>query len=372
MASSRTRESSSKENERVTLIEQFIDLFHIPFSLGCFLLAGIFGPPGAMLLTYIQTSNRNESLSRTLCLFFGEEIAGWRGFIASILFSIILFYFLYIIRFMRLRLLAVKPELLPILPEDEETFHQVFSPICHLRPPLIIGTILVLLAQLQIYPELPTNYVRFAESYIANLVYIFIWVLFWLMVVGTFLWVYFGSIRGLYQLGTKALQLKSFHEDKTLGTRPIGALSLTFASLYIIGIGLAILLVLILLPQISIPFFTGLLATLILIGIVFFFLPLYSVHKRMLEAKRFEQETVRQQISKVFEKSTNRSSEKDLGEALDRLTTIIAVDVTKGELETIPTWPVDVPILSRFVTIIFSVIGILIANYVMIYLFRWK
>jgi ABC-type multidrug transport system fused ATPase/permease subunit len=193
------------------------------------------------------------------------------------------------------------------------------------------------------------------------------------MVVGTFIWIYFGSIRGLYELGKKPLKLKSFHEDKTLGTRPVGLLSLSFASLYIIGIGLAVLLVLILSPQTSFPFFTGLLAILILLGIIFFFFPLYSVHQRMVEVKTREQESVRKQLSKVFETRTrSESSEKDLGEALDRLTKIIAVDVTKGELENIPTWPVDAPIISRFITLLFSIIGILIANYVMFYLLNWK
>jgi uncharacterized membrane protein YqjE len=193
------------------------------------------------------------------------------------------------------------------------------------------------------------------------------------MVVGTFIWVYFGSIRGLYELGNKSLKLKSFREDKTLGTRPIGLLSLSFASIYIIGIGLAVLLVIIILPRTTVPLFTGLIATLILIGITFFFLPLYTVHKRMLEAKHREQENVREQLSRVVEtRKASESSERDLGEALDRLTTIIAVDITKEELEAIPTWPVDTPIMSRLVTLIFSIIGILIANYLMLYFLKWK
>jgi hypothetical protein len=274
---------------------------------------------------------------------------------------------------MRLKLVTAKSTLLPLLPEGEEAFHQVFSPICHLRPPILLGTTLIILANFQTYPDLPINYATFAGSYTASLVFVYLWLIFWLMVVGTFMWVYFGSIRGLYMLGTKSLILKSFREDKTLGTKPIGLLSLSFASIYIIGIGLAVLLVIILLPQTTFPFFSSLLAILILIGIAFFFLPLYSVHKRMVEAKSREQENVRQQLSKVVEqKLTSESSMKELGEALDRLTTIIAVDITKEELDSIPTWPVDAPIIGRLVTLIFTIIGILIANYVMLYLLRWR
>jgi uncharacterized membrane protein YqjE len=230
---------------------------------------------------------------------------------------------------------------------------------------------LIILVQLQTYPEIPANYAKFAKNYTPYLAYIYIWLLFWLIVVGTFIGVYFGSIQGLFQMGTKSLKLNIFHEDKTLGTRPIGLLSLSLATIYIIGIGLAVLLVLILIPQATLSLFTGLLVTLILTGVIFFFLPLYSVHKSMVEAKNRELNRVRQEVSKVFESRSTKSSEKDLGEVLDRLTKIIAVDVTKGELEAIPTWPVDVPIISRLVTLLFTIIGILIANYLMRYLLRW-
>lgn len=362
-------ESSLKGPERLTLIERCVEISHVPFKLGCFLLAGIFGPPGAFLLTYIQSKSTGESFSRTLFLFFGVELPGPQGLIALLLFSAILFYFLYMIRFMRMRLCKAKPTLLPLLPEGEETFNQIFDPICSLRPPLVIGTILIILAQFQTYPELPINYALFVGSSPANLVFVYVWLFFWLMVVGTFIWLYFGSIRGLYQMGSTSLKLKSFREDKRLGTRPIGLLSLWFASIYIVGISLAVLLVIILAPDTTFPFFTGILSLLIFIGICFFFLPLYSVHQRMVEAKNLEHEKVRQQLLKALEA---RKNDGNLGEALDRLTMIIGADVTKGELTDIWTWPVDFPILSRFVTLIFSVIGILMANYIIIFILGWK
>ena len=92
----------------------------------------------------------------------------------------------------------------------------------------------------------------------------------------------------------------------------------------------------------------------------------------MLEAKSREQEALRQQLSKVVEMPrASESSQKDVSEALDRLTRIIAVDITKEEVEAIPTWPVDAPILGRLMTLIFSIITILLANYLMRYILRW-
>jgi hypothetical protein len=202
---------------------------------------------------------------------------------------------------------------------------------------------------------------------------VYIWLLLWLLVVGSFIWVYVASIRGLYEMGKKPLKLRNFHEDRSLGTRPIGLLSLTFASVYLFGMGLAIVLILVLLPRTTLPLFSGLILSLIILGTMFFFLPLYSVHKRMLEEKQLQQNTIRQQLSRVVgNKSGSDATTKELGEAIDRLTTILAVEVTKDDLANIPTWPVDAPIMSRLVTLIFSIIGILIANYLLIYILQWK
>lgn len=372
MSTKRESVSFTKGPESPTFLEWLINAFHIPFSWGCLLLAFVFGPPGAVLLTYVQTSSIEDALARTLRLFLGLVVPGWRGVAALALFSIILFYFLYMIRYMRLKLVAAKPTLLPLLPEGEETFHKIFSTVSQLLPPLLLGVVLIILANLQTYPDLPINYVKFIESSSANLYYVFVWLLFWLMIVGTFIWVYFSSIRGLHELGKEPLKLKSFREDKTLGARPIGLLSFSFASIYIGGIGLAVFMVIIILPASSTLLYSSLLAFLILIGIAFFFLPLYTIHQRMLEAKNLEQEALRQKFSKVYEMpKASESPQKDVSEALDRLTNIITIDVTKAEVDAIPTWPVDAPILSRLVTLMLSIIGIIVANYLMTYVLQW-
>jgi len=138
------------------------------------------------------------------------------------------------------------------------------------------------------------------------------------------------------------------------------------------GMGLVVFMVIIIIPQSSTLLFSSLLVFLILIGIAFFFLPLYTVHKRMLEAKHLEQETLRQQYINVHERlKASESSQQEVSDALDRLTNIITIDVTKAEVEAIPTWPVDAPILSRLVTLIFSIIGIILANYVMNFVLDW-
>jgi hypothetical protein len=61
--------------ERATLLERFFSVLHVPYSLGCLLLAFVVGPPFAALLTYVQTSSMDDALTRTLYLFLGEARA---------------------------------------------------------------------------------------------------------------------------------------------------------------------------------------------------------------------------------------------------------------------------------------------------------
>jgi len=56
---------------------------------------------------------------------------------------------------------------------------------------------------------------------------------------------------------------------------------------------------------------------------------------------------------------------------MSRLTTILSIDITKKEVAAIPTWPFDIPILGRLVAMIFSIIGILIANFILQLIRSW-
>ena len=362
--------STTHGPERATFLERFVTGFHIPFFLGCLLLAFIFGPPGAILSVYVQTSNLDEAVARTTYLFFGIQVPVWQGVAGLGLLLVLLFYFLYMIRYMRLRLVAAEPLLLPLLPEGEETFHRVFGRVSRLGPPIVIGSILMVLFSLQSIPEVPGNFVIFGTAP-ANLVFLVVSYPLWFVIFSTFAWVYFGSIRGLHELGKKSLKLKPFHEDKMLGVRPIGSLSLSFAFTYFTGLGILALLPVVLLPNPSSPGYMGLLCMLTLSGVIFFFLPLNAIHKKMLEAKHREQKTLRHQFIKAVQTpnesrtEVSESSLSEIREELSRLTRVLTVDITREEVAAIPTWPFDAPILGRLAAMIFSIIGIVIANLIL-------
>jgi hypothetical protein len=352
--------------ERITFPERLVTALHIRFFGGCLVLAFIFGPPGAILSVYMQTLSLDEAVTRTIHLFFGMQVPVWQGVVGLGLLSVLLFYLLYMIRFMRLRLVAVEPQLLSLLPEGEETFYKVFSRVSSTRPPVVIGAIIMVLFSLQAAPEVPQNFIVFGIAPI-NLVFLALSYPLWFVIFSTFAWVFFGSIRGLHELG-KNLKLKSFHEDKMLGVRPIGSLSLSFAFTYFIGLGILALIPFVLLPNPSSPGYMWLLSLLILLGVIFFFLPLNTIHKKMLEVKNREQDALLRQLSKSIQSLNGSKKEvselSEIWETIGRLTTALTVDITKREVAAIPTWPFDAPILGRLAAMILSIAGMLIGNFI--------
>lgn len=356
--------------ERVTFLERFVTSFHIPFYWGCLLLAFFFGPPGAILSVYVQTYNLDEAIARTVHLFFGMQLPVWQGVAGLCLLLVILFYFLYMIRYMRLKLVAAESLLLSLSPEGEETFHKVFGGVSRLGPPIVIDVILIVFFLLQAVSEVPVNFVVFGTAP-ANLVFIVVSFPLWFLIFGTFAWVYFSSILGLHKLGKKPLKLKSIYEDRMLGVRPIGSLSLSLTFTYLAGLSILTLVPIVVWPNTSSPSYTWLLSVLALLGVVFFFFPLNTIHKKMLDVKHREQEAYRKLFSKAIQKQTesrtqvSESSLSDIREVLIRLTTLLTVGITKEEAAAIPTWPFDTPILGRFSAMILSIITILIANIIL-------
>ena len=96
----------------------------------------------------------------------------------------------------------------------------------------------------------------------------------------------------------------------------------------------------------------------------------------MLEEKTREQRVVRKQIFSFRDKASagDRDSTAehlvDIKDTLADLATALTLEVTKKEIESIPTWPFDTAILSRLAAIIISVATILIAKFVTDVLFR--
>lgn len=231
------------------------------------------------LREYLRTYNLDKAYSGSFGSFSNAPVS-------NIILFLLIFYVLYGIRFMRLKVVATEPELFAISPQGEETLHRIFSRVSDSRPPIILTVIFSAqgLPNIDSPGDIPP--------------------LLWfggLVVTGlfTFVWVYFSSLWGLYKLGKQPLKLKPYYEDTTLGVRPVGSLSLSLAFAYFIGIGLFALSGAVTgtpPPPNVIAFFS---AT-VLLGVIMFFLPLNSIHRRMAQEKRREHGLVRNKLVEVL------------------------------------------------------------------------
>ena len=174
---------------------------------------------------------------------------------------------------------------------------------------------------------------------------------------GSFIWVYFSSLWGIYKLGNEPLNLKSHYEDRMLGVRPIGSISLTlfaaYSSVLVLG-SIALLLSPDLLG-------TAALIVMVVFGVAMFFIPLNSVHKTMVEQKRSQIVKVQQEFIRLTNSATEQipdRAEKILGQLRD--TQILQIN--RDYVSRLPTWPFDTPILGKFAAIALSVAAILISK----------
>jgi hypothetical protein len=366
--------------KRPTFIERFFAFLHIPYFVGCLLLATILGPPGSILSAYVQNNNLNEAVSRAVYLFNGVYLPFWQGVAGLCILYGILFYLLYTIRYMRLKLEATEPLFLSLLPEGEETVNKVFSRVSKVNPPILLGSMLSVVIFLTSEGE--RNIIVFCCD-MASTIYLIVALPFFCIVFCTFVWVYYSSIRGLHELGKKPLKLKSFHQDKLLGLKPIGLLSLFFAIVYFGGMSLLALFPVLESPYPVTIFYGGLLSLITILGVVFFILPLLTFHNRMVEEKQRELDALHEKLEKAMVKSNESRAQASgssvletdqllgslttiLDQLLGSLTTILVSDIFKREIKDMSTWPFDMPLLRRFLALLVSIdVAIIIVDFIL-------
>ncbi len=356
--SSLTRECDLSA-ERRTMIERIVGLTRLPYPAGCLLVVAILGPVGSMLFLLADTLDFGEAL-RILVSLYPESTPSWQIFAGQALLAVSLFMILYLIRYMRTTLVAAKPILVSLSPQGKEAFHSVFARVSSLVPPVTLSVPLLFVPIGSIiFGQLPTSGsaspVR-SPGLFSTLGFAFGFSLLF-FAVSTFLWVYFSSIFGMHKLG-KMITLSPFYDDSMLGVRPIGSLSLSLAFAYFLGLGSFLLLFSFNAPIFStIVFGTGL----VLVGLVMFFLPLYSLHKRMLAHKQQELAVARSKLVRLLTESNNTGSETPRT-SLEDLKSLFRIDMARKEISSLPTWPFDTSILRRLIAIVLSLAVILLAR----------
>ncbi len=353
------RQSEETGLHRPGYTEKTIGFIRLPYALGCLIFAFLFSPAGVLPFVLLDTSDLNKAGGVILAATNLQSVENpWPQVVVYYgIFYLAVFFLCYVIRYLRLRILQAEPELVPVLIGGEETFHKAFGRITSNWQPALLG--LVILAGvpfdpifLSIYPALgPISRLDFIVVYVVSL-----------FIITNFGWIYLSSIWGLRELGKSSLRLKAFVEDRTLGVRPLGSLSLSLAFGYFGGSALLILVSAIApIPGFRTPENIAGYAGALILGLTLFFLPLNSVHGKMLNEKRHEQKSHLEEYNSLLQSFKLKDSTPGLGRE-GRLEALLFHEMTERRIAAIPTWPFDTGILGRFAAIFLSVTAILISR----------
>jgi hypothetical protein len=181
---------------------------------------------------------------------------------------------------------------------------------------------------------------------------------------GSVLWLYCGSLWGLYRFGKQSLRFKSYHEDLMLGTKKLGSLSFSFSLAYFLGLTLFAAQMILggLAGQTAI---VNVVAILVLVpaGIALFIAPLISTHNRMVEVKKAEIASTGKLLSEFINRDP-KSAKKKNQSAIQLLT----LETTERRVMSIKTWPIENPLIGKLALVAISVAATLIARIIQILL----
>lgn len=326
--------------EQPTSFEKIVALLRLPYATSCLAIAAADSILVFLVLALLSPTYIVQPWQLALASFFGG---------AS------LFLVFYMIRYIRLRIVATKEDLVQLY--SEETFRGAFRRVNQSRSPFLLGIVLLvgftMLYARALFPDILSNNAFVVSSAIAIAIIALgiPVIIFYVLGIGTFVWIYAWSLKGLDNLGKANAPLKRFTEDRMLGARPLGSLSLSLASAYFIpltffGVG-AMFSPLVVLDIASLVVF-------LIIGVIMFFFPLVNVHRRMLDTKREEEKWIRDQLIGASQNPVG-------GDPLTRIAEVQRLQVLQQEVASISTWPFDTQMIGRFVTLISSAIASIVS-----------
>ena len=180
----------------------------------------------------------------------------------------------------------------------------------------------------------------------------------------TYLWEFAMVGLGLHNLGGSSLRLGPFPEDRMMGVRPMGNLALSLTVTYFGGLLLTSLLLGTFLPS-SITSTAAFFVFLVL-GVVLFFLPLKSIHAKMQAEKHRLMREIAFRYPHLDRDPSQSPKESatldDLRTGLARMTDLQELEMLEKRVSSLPTWPFDIQLIARLVTIILSITAVLLSR----------
>lgn len=335
--------------EKPTLIERFVSLIPLPYPLAALIWSAVLpSSVGGYVIHYLSAGTTPLSLA----------------YLPTAILNLLLpFYLFMIIRFMRLRVVAAEASVGARLSGGEQTYHRAFGSMTQTTPVLLLtaalGTfILAIYASSGVLSYDPV-------SIIFNIIVVYLNVL----AFSTYFWEFAAASLGLHNLGGSSLSLGSFQEDRMMGTKPMGNLALSMTIAHYGGLLLTSLLLSTFLPSSLAS--SALFIAFLLLGVALFFWPLNSIHAKMQSEKRRLLREVGARYPRLNpERSPPRENAtlEDVHTGLSRLTDLQELEMLDRKAASLPTWPFDIQVVSKFVTIVLSVTAVILSRLITGYL----
>ena len=322
--------------EKPTIIERFVRLLPLPYPIAALVWSAVL--PSSPLF-YLVTGTTALSIPN------------------SILNFLVPFYLFVMVRYMRRRVVASEAPIAARLSGGEHDYQRAFGRMTQNGPVLVMAALvgIFLLALYSYSGVLPTS--PFVIT--LNIIVVFLNSL----AFSTYLWEFAIASLGLHRLGGSSLNLGSFVEDRMMGARPMGNLALSLTTAYFGGLLFTTLLFSTFLP--SSIFGTGMLITFLLLGVALFFLPLNSIHAKMQAEKRRLLREIGARYPRLSQdpaRPTENATLDDVQTGLASLRDLQEVEMLDRKIASLPTWPFDIQVVSRFVTIVLSVTAVLLSR----------
>lgn len=350
-------EGASGKPQGRTLLERIILLLPLPYPLGA-LLFTLWHPAARLVFYLAESANLLQAFDLT---FLQPDWAPlWQRVAFQVLGFVSTFYSLLVIRYMRRKVRTGESEVSPLLPGGATAYRDVFAGLLRSLPPILIGG--ALLGTGLLLSEPPASALE-VLLFLPPQMIIF-------LAYGTWGWIYFLALGGLYRLAKEGLVLRPFYEDRWLGTRPIGTLCLSLAAAYYGLLALLIAEIPLAATPDPVPIFFNLVAlsTPAVAGAVAFLLPLRAVHRQLQEAKLQEREAVHQRVAGAL-KAFLTEGPGDREATLEDIEGLAAADLAERRAEAILTWPVGSKILGRFLLAALTLVAAVLAR-ILIYVLR--
>ena len=327
--------------EKPTPIERFVQLIPLRYPLAALVWVVILGPVYYGLRLSSEWSEP---------LYFPSPI---NAFLGGLLFL----YLFIMVRYVRASVAAAEPSVTQIMVEGERAYNSIFGRVSNTGSMILLAVILEALAFISTLPVRSLSII----SGLDVLTQVILIVAF-----ASLIWEYSISSWGLHKVGSSHLKLKSFLEDRFMGARTIGNMALSLTAVFLVGLALFFPDTATFLPVLTPPFELFYL-TLLAVGVVLFFLPLNSLHKKMQAEKAEHQHELGLQFLAIKQSNQNNSligqaSIQDVEKGIAELIHLKKFEITERKRASSPTWPFDIQVLAKLITIVLSISAVLLSR----------